>query len=166
MMLEISVVLLSFVGLLLQGSLFDYFSLVGVKPDIVLTCVVFYALFQGAPKGLAMGAVVGLMEDLLMGQMVGPMLILRMLIGGGVGLISRSLYHDRYLSPIILLVLSTLFANAFQWVLYMFQKGAISPGFFLRVSLFQSIYNLLFMPFFYVINYYVVLQEKKLSKEL
>lgn len=164
MLLEIVVIVISFLGLILQSSFFEYFSLLGVKPDIVLTCIVFYAVFNGYKKGLLIGGIIGLIEDLFIGQFIGPMIISRMLLGVAVGYFSRNIYKENYIIPIIILFVSTFFSNAFLWIFHSFYKASISFKYFMNVSFLQSIYNLIFMPFFYVINYNVFLKDKQEKK--
>jgi rod shape-determining protein MreD len=70
-LLELFIIVISFIGLIMQSSFFDYFSLLGVKPDIVLTTIVFYSVFKGPVKGGSVGAMMGLIEDLLLVSLLG-----------------------------------------------------------------------------------------------
>ena len=160
-MLEIIVIVISFIGLILQGSFFESFSLLGVKPDIVLTCIVFYSVFNGYKKGLIIGGIAGLIEDLLAGQFIGLMMINRMLLGFAVGYFSKNIYKENYVVPILILIFSTFFTNAYLWIFYSLTKGYLSFGYFLHVGFLQSLYNLIFMPFFFVANYNVSLKNKQ-----
>ena len=160
-MLEFFVVILSFTGLILQSSYFDYFSLLGVKPDIVLVCVVCYAVFNGPVKGGIIGAVVGLIEDLFMGQYIGPMLILRLLTGGGVGFFSRNFYKESILIPMAVLFAVTFMSNTLLWIFNSLMKNYISWMYLIKVSLLQGAYNMIFMPIFYLIKRKVLLRENR-----
>ncbi len=159
-MLEIIVVIISYLGLILQSSFFDYFSIGGVKPDILLTCLVFYSIFNGHKKGMAMGAGLGLLEDLFIGQFIGPMVINRLIIGLAVGFFAKNIYKENYWLPVAILIVTTFLSNFFLWTFYSIFSSPISVGYYLRISMLQSIYNLIFLPFFYVITYHITNKEK------
>ncbi len=158
-MLEFVVIVISFMGLILQSSFFDYFSLLGVKPDIVLTCLVFYAIFKGPLKGGILGGVMGLLEDLFIGQFVGFMLPLRILLGIGVGYFGKNIYKESIIIPMLILFSATFLSNAFQWLFISITKNYISWMYLIKVSILQGAYNMIFIPFFYLIK------RKVLSKE-
>ncbi|MDD4342812.1 MAG: rod shape-determining protein MreD [Eubacteriales bacterium] len=160
-MLEFVVVICSFIGLILQSSYFDYFSLLGVKPDIVLVCIVFYAVFNGPVKGGIIGAAIGLMEDLFIGHFIGPMLILRLLLGAGVGFFSRNFYKESIIIPMIVLFIATFMSNTFLWIFNSLIKNYISWTYLVKVSILQGTYNMIFMPIFYLIKRRVLLKENR-----
>lgn len=160
-MLEFVVVICSFIGLILQSSYFDYFSLLGVKPDIVLVCIVFYAVFNGPVKGGIIGAAIGLMEDLFIGNFIGPMLILRLLLGAGVGFFSRNFYKESIIIPMIVLFIATFMSNTFLWIFNSLMKNYISWTYLVKVSILQGAYNMIFMPIFYLIKRRVLLKENR-----
>lgn len=160
-MLEFVVVICSFIGLILQSSYFDYFSLLGVKPDIVLVCIVFYAVFNGPVKGGIIGAAIGLMEDLFIGNFIGPMLILRLLLGAGVGFFSRNFYKESIIIPMIVLFIATFMSNTFLWIFNSLMKNYISWTYLVKVSILQGTYNMIFMPIFYLIKRRVLLKENR-----
>jgi rod shape-determining protein MreD len=63
-------ILLSYIALSVQ-SIF----LKGIRPDFVLILVCFYSLRQGLAKGVAFGAVAGLLTDIASGFLIGPNII-------------------------------------------------------------------------------------------
>lgn len=160
-MLEFVVFICSFIGLILQSSYFDYFSLLGIKPDIVLVCIVFYAVFNGPVKGGIIGAAIGLMEDLFIGNFIGPMLILRLLLGAGVGFFSRNFYKESIIIPMIVLFIATFMSNTFLWIFNSLMKNYISWMYLFKVSILQGAYNMIFMPIFYLIKRRVLLKENR-----
>jgi len=160
-LLEFVVIIFSFLGLILQSSYFDYFSILGVKPDIVLVCVVFYAVFNGPIKGGFVGAIIGLLEDLFIGHFIGPMFILRMLTGAGVGFFSRNFYKESILVPMVVLFAVTFMSNTFLWIFNSLMKNYISWMYLVKVSLLQGAYNMIFMPIFYLIKRKVLLKENR-----
>lgn len=160
-MLEILVIVISFIGLILQSSFFDYYSLLGVKPDIVLTCIVFYAIFKGPLKGGIMGGITGLIEDLFLGQFIGPMFILRIILGIGVGYFGKNIYKESIILPIIILLIATFISNAFQWIFISITEEYVSWMYFIKVTILQGAFNMIFMPFFYLIKIKVLSKENR-----
>lgn len=160
-MLEFFVIVISFMGLVLQSSFFDYFSLLGVKPDIVLTCIVFYAIFKGPFKAGILGGVLGLIEDLFIGQFIGFMLLIRILLGVGVGYFGKNIYKESIIIPMLILFFATFLSNAFQWIFISITKNYISWMYLVKVSILQGAYNMIFMPFFYLIKRKVLLKENR-----
>ncbi len=160
-MLELFIIVISFIGLILQSSFFDYFSLLGVKPDIVLTTIVFYSVFKGPVKGGSVGAMMGLIEDLFIGQFIGPMFVLRLLLGVGVGFFAKNIYKESILLPMLILFSATFLSNAYLWIFYSILKNNISWMYFVKVSLLQGAYNMIFIPFFYLIKRKVLLKENR-----
>jgi len=159
--LEFFVIVISFMGLVLQSSFFDYFSLLGVKPDIVLTCIVFYAIFKGPFKAGILGGVLGLIEDLFIGQFIGFMLLIRILLGVGVGYFGKNIYKESIIIPMLILFFATFLSNAFQWIFISITKNYISWMYLVKVSILQGAYNMIFMPFFYLIKRKVLLKENR-----
>lgn len=160
-MSEILVIVISFIGLILQSSFFDYFSLLGVKPDIVLICIVFYAIFKGPLKAGILGGFVGLIEDLFIAQIIGPMVLLRLLVGVAVGYFAKNIHKESILVPMVILFTTTVMSNAFQWILASVFKDYISWTYFIKVSLLEGAYNMIFMPFFYLIKRIILSKENR-----
>lgn len=72
---------------LLQTSLAPYFSLAGVKPDLMLTVVVLWSLLRGAGEGMIWAFIGGALLDLFSGGPFGLSILSLMLISylSGIG---------------------------------------------------------------------------------
>jgi len=160
-LLEALVVIISFIGLILQSSFFDYFSLLGAKPDIVLVCIVFYSIFKGPVKGGIIGGIAGLLEDLFIGNFIGPMLLGRLLLGIAVGYFGKNIYKESIIIPVMVLFIATTFSNAYLWIFNLIFDNPVSWMYFVKISLLQGAYNMIFMPFFYLIKRNVLLKENR-----
>lgn len=161
-MSELLVLVISFISLSLQSSFFDFYSLLGVKPDLLLISLVFYSIFKGPVRGGITGALIGLLEDLYIGQLIGPCLLIRMLIGVGVGFFSRNIYKESALLPLVILLFATLASNSLFWIYNSLASSWISWSYYVKIVLLQSAYNSIFMPFFYLIKNYASRQEKRI----
>ncbi|MCG0278154.1 MAG: rod shape-determining protein MreD [Thermanaeromonas sp.] len=72
-------------SLILEATVLQVFQVAGVKPDLLLILLCFYALSRGAKHGAVLGAFYGLMEDLYLCRFLGMNALIKMLVGCGVG---------------------------------------------------------------------------------
>ncbi|GFN22603.1 rod shape-determining protein MreD [Thermanaeromonas sp. C210] len=68
-------------ALILEATLMEFFKIAGVKPDLLLILLLFYALETGAGRGAVVGLLYGLMEDLYVGRLLGFNALIKMLLG-------------------------------------------------------------------------------------
>lgn len=153
-MKEIIGILISLIGLAMQSSFSDFFGFQGIKPDIVLMVVVFYAFFYGYKKSAFFGLILGLIEDLFIGEFIGMNLFIKMATGIIVGLFSRNIYRDSKLLPIIIVFVSTIIANYFKWAFMNIFIENIEINYFIRVAFVQAMLNIFAVPFFYIHMYF------------
>jgi len=68
--------ILAFLALSIQATLFPH-----VRPDLVLVLVCFYSLREGQVKGMAYGALTGLLMDSASGFILGPNILSKSIAG-------------------------------------------------------------------------------------
>ena len=100
------IILLNFI---LQGTLFQYFSIFGVVPNTTLVIIVCFALFSDKNKGAIYGFVIGIMQDMLYGQALGVYALIYMLIGYYIGLINRKVFKDNLIISFFITAIATCF---------------------------------------------------------
>lgn len=137
-------------GLFLQVTLLNFFSVFGVKPDLVLILVVFNAFLRGSREGSLVGFLGGLFEDLAAGSYVGMNALSFMAAGYLVGLTESKLYKDSSLIAVFLVWLSSFTAQIINYILLSLMEVYINPG----VALFSvfiptATYTALLVPFIY-----------------
>ena len=64
-------ILLPWLAIFLQSTIFSFYTIKGTTPDLVLVFVTFFALFNTAKKGSGYAFFCGLLEDLYMGRFIG-----------------------------------------------------------------------------------------------
>jgi rod shape-determining protein MreD len=79
-------------SLVLQSTLLEEFKVAGVKPDLLLVFVVFWALFHGKREGAKMGFIFGLAEDLFMSKFIGLNILCKMAVGYMVGAMENKFF--------------------------------------------------------------------------
>lgn len=93
--------LLFILSVVLQSTLFHFFKIGGVKPDLLLVIVVLSAVLKGKRTGAVVGFAFGLMEDLLTGKYIGVQALTKMVTGYIVGHLERKVFPDNFLIPIV-----------------------------------------------------------------
>lgn len=143
--------ILAVVGLTLESTILEKIAIAGVKPDLMLVIVIFYALLYGEIPAAKLGFIYGLLEDLATGKFIGINTISKMLTGYLVGLGEGKLYSDNLMVPVI-----GLFIGSIANYLCFFILGIIvgHPEVFPVESFFQTImistiYNVCLAPFLY-----------------
>ncbi|HEX3015082.1 MAG TPA: rod shape-determining protein MreD [Desulfobacteria bacterium] len=77
----LGIAVLYVLGLVLQSTLFNFLKVGGVKPDLVLLLVIYFAFTNGPVKGALLGLGLGLLEDFFIGYYFG-MNALALLVSG------------------------------------------------------------------------------------
>ncbi|MDT3698488.1 MAG: rod shape-determining protein MreD [Thermincola sp.] len=150
-------IILFLVSLILQSTIFSHLSIAGVKPDLVLVFVVFYALLHGSYEGALVGLMGGLLQDLLFGQELGMNTLAKSVVGYVFGILEKKIYKDNILIPIIALLLGTVLNETILYLLRYFSylirpnDGSVGSYFlaFKGVIIYVAIYNACFAPFIY-----------------
>ncbi|MGI9950877.1 rod shape-determining protein MreD [Moorellaceae bacterium AZ2] len=101
--MQVVLLLLAGMGaLILEATLLEFFKIAGVKPDLLLILLLFYALEAGAGRGAAVGLAYGLLEDLYVGRLLGLNALIKMLLGYVLGWGRDRLNVDNPLVPVSL----------------------------------------------------------------
>lgn len=145
--LILSVIL--FLSLTLETTLFDQLTFYGVKPDLLLILILFYALFRGSVSGAKIGFFYGLAEDLLLGRFVGLNAATKMLIGYLVGLGERRFFKDNLILPVLLVFGGTLLSHLLYVSLFTLISGYGQFVLFRQYALPLAIYNVIMGIFIY-----------------
>lgn len=136
------VVLLFIIALVFQSTLFAHLTIAGVKPDLVLILVILFSFLNGSRKGAAVGAIGGLMQDLLFGQYLGLNMVTKFFVGFSFGFLERKIYKENLLIP-ILVVFAGSFVND---IIYYFFRSTVStlPDYVVsieEITIYMALYN-------------------------
>lgn len=100
-----------FGSLILESTLLEELKVAGVKPDLLLIFVVFWALFHGKLEGAKMGFIFGLAEDLFVSKFIGLNVLCKMAVGYLVGMMENKFFKENFLVPVFTLFLATITNN-------------------------------------------------------
>lgn len=143
--------LLGLIAITLQSTFFSYFTIMGVKPDLLLIMVVFTAFIKGSKYGGIFGFMLGLIEDLITGRFIGMNALIKGSLGYLIGLTEGKIYKENLLAPGLLLLLASLL----QGVLTVLLFNITGTNFALKEQMYKiiiptAIYNAGLGPLFYL----------------
>ncbi|MCD5415028.1 MAG: rod shape-determining protein MreD [Clostridiales bacterium] len=107
---------------ILHTTLFHNFKLFGVIPNTALVLVVTFSIHYGKSKGAVIGFLMGIIQDILFGRVVGMNALAYMLIGYFVGMMTHKIIMEKLVVPFLLVALSTLL-NALINLLFIYFLG-------------------------------------------
>ncbi|MBR1444561.1 MAG: rod shape-determining protein MreD [Firmicutes bacterium] len=157
-------------NLILQSTLFEYISIIDVKPNSAIVIIISMAFMRGKTEGAVTGLIAGLLQDCFFAPYIGFYTFCYILVGYFCGMFFRGFYKETIITP---LLLTAAFDLIFEFVYYVFNillKGYVDFGFFLKsVILPEVVYTTLISAIIYKILYYInsLLEEReKFSQKL
>ena len=106
-----------FLSLLLELTVLNHIKIFGSAPDLLLVCVVFFALFQGPWMGLETGIAAGLFKDLFALDFFGINIFIFAVTGLFAGAIRAKFFKESRMTQFILVVFFTVFSMILHYAL-------------------------------------------------
>jgi rod shape-determining protein MreD len=125
-------------GLVFQSSLLPFLEVRGVKPDLLLVMLVGMGFCGGNPLSIFTGLIMGLLADILYGQVLGLQALQYMLIGFGAGLFYNKISYAKLLYPMMLTVGACLIKNILLYFYLFFSQTDVSAGAFIGQVVFPE----------------------------
>ncbi|QXM05757.1 rod shape-determining protein MreD [Crassaminicella indica] len=139
---------------LIQSTLLQYFRILGVLPNTSLIVVVGFSILWGKKSGAIIGFFTGILQDIMLGNMIGTNALLYMLIGYNIGVLEKKIYKDNNLAPIFFTTISTILYHLVYYVFMYVSHNATNMIFLFRKIIFlEVIYNDVLSIFIYRILY-------------
>ncbi|SMB92160.1 rod shape-determining protein MreD [Desulfonispora thiosulfatigenes DSM 11270] len=138
--------LVAFISLILESTVFNEFTLLKIKPDLLLIYVSLFALQKGSKKGASFGFGIGLLEDLFMAKFIGMNALVKAIVGFGIGFLEKRIYKENFLVPIIMVMVGTIIAGFGFYILSLILGIPISINHFKVIVLPMLLYNILLTP--------------------
>ena len=99
---------LMIISLVMESTLFNWLSIGGIQPDLVLILVIFFSLFSGSAGGAFFGFLGGLAQDALLGQFLGLNSLTKLIIAFTVAQVERKVYKEYAFIPVLLVFVLSL----------------------------------------------------------
>lgn len=131
---------------LLQVSVLDYFKLFGVKPDLLLICMVLASLYFELKWALCLSIFAGILKDIFSANIFGINILLFPLWSFIIIKLSKNIPVDNNVIRTLLIFLVVILNNIFIRAIFLFLGKPISWGVSLRVASLESLYTALVVP--------------------
>lgn len=105
-------------ALWLHMTVLNYFQVFGAKPDLLLICVIFFALFFGESAGLATGIAAGILKDIFALDFFGINAFILGLTGFLIGAMNTKFAKESRSAHLFVVFLFTIFAMSFHYLLF------------------------------------------------
>ncbi|MFW6007354.1 MAG: rod shape-determining protein MreD [Halanaerobiales bacterium] len=146
-------ILILIIMLLLQITVFSFYPMTEVKPDLLLVVVVISSLLYGSEVGMKTGFGAGLLQDIFLGRIFGEYTIIKIVIGEITGIIEKKVYKGNLIIPPLIIFITTIIQ---EFIIILFiQKTVINIHylnimikFIFPVALYNSIIGLFLYPVF------------------
>lgn len=143
---------------ILQSNFFSWFTIAGVKPNMIIMLVLFIGLFAGKIYGLTFGVIFGLLIDIFIGKKVGVSSIMYGAVGIFGGVLDKNFSKDSKITIVGMVIISTFLFEitlyvinamiySYSWELLNLIKKVIIEG------IFNSILTIILYPIIQKVGY-------------
>ena len=140
-----------------ESSFLHIVAVSGARPDLVLLVVVNVALAYGPNRGMAIGAVGGLVQDVVGGGPIGVFLSGKVFLAYVSGKIGKRLVADHPIVMVVVVMLGSLMVSAVSFVLLSFSaQGATAARAAISTAIPQAFYNGILTPVWFVFMHKVI----------
>lgn len=154
-------ILTVFILFLFQTSIFHFFSIKGIVPNLMLIVVCAYGFLRGETDGIIAGFFCGLLIDIFYADYLGFHSLLYLYIGFFNGMLNRFYVEESVKLPVFCIGISDLLVSFTTYFLRFVLRGNFNIGFYsLNVILPEFIYTvavcLILYPVLLFIEYRVI----------
>jgi rod shape-determining protein MreD len=140
------------VALVIQLTLINSVTILGMKPDLIMVVVVVFSLRKGEKEGIISGFASGLLQDFFSTSLLGINALAKTVIGFTCGIIKEKIFHEHilFIIPII-----TFIASFIQSILVFLLLRAFGIDYNLvwslkQIALPEALYSSLLSPFIFL----------------
>lgn len=159
------IILLVFI---LQTTALQSLSIRGIVPNLIIVTTVSFALLRGRIDGAIVGAILGLLQDIFYGGVVGFYGSIFMYIGFFTGFLYMNFYKDSLLIPLGVIAAADVLVNLITYFFTFLFRGKLKFHLYLgQIIIPELIYTLLIGFLFYRLFYMVnrTIEKVEWSKE-
>ena len=102
---------------LLQTSVFKFFKMANIAPNLLIILVSSIAVMRGQKEGMLVGFFSGLLLDIFYGSLLGGFAFIYMLFGFVDGFFNRIYYSDDTFLPVIMIGVNDLVYGLIMYIL-------------------------------------------------
>ncbi|MEA2086895.1 MAG: rod shape-determining protein MreD [Candidatus Caldatribacteriota bacterium] len=140
------------VTLLIQLTLINSITILGLKPDLIMVVVVVFSLLKGEKEGTVSGFASGLLQDIFSAGLLGINALAKTVVGFTCGIVKEKIFHEHilFIIPVI-----TFIASFMQSIIIFLLLRAFGTEYNLvwslkQVALPEALYSSLLSPFIFL----------------
>ncbi len=142
--IHIALILTTILIYILQANFFNWFSIAGIMPNLLVVFVLFIGLFGDKTMGTIYGMVIGLVLDLILGKSVGNNMICLGLIGFLATIFDKNFSKDSRMTIMVMAVAATAIFEILSYVLnYVLVSANLEILNFIKILSIEIVYNLI-----------------------
>lgn len=140
-----TIVVVSFV---FQTSLFNFFEIFGVAPNISLILVIIFAMMSNGITGGIIGIITGVLYDAMLYNVFGIYTLIYFFIGAVIGTYSDSMLNENYLTYCTVTTVSTITMHFMLYLILFFLKYQVENSMFIISNIiFETVLNTILVVF-------------------
>ncbi len=148
--------------LLLQSSLFSYFEIADIVPNLLVILTASTATIEGSLDGCLVGFYCGILLDLAYGPVLGMHALGFLLIGYCAGITNRMFYREDITFPLLIIAGSDLAYGLYMFLAGFLIRGRMNFGSYLvRIILPEIVYTVIIAVFLYRVVLFFLSRLKK-----
>lgn len=136
-----------FLCILLQTTLFSSLKICGVKPDLILIVVLYASLWKGVRRGVVVGFIGGMLEDIVSGGLPGANAFAKLTVGLLCGLSPKKFYLGSKRVQIMAAFFGTFLAQTIYLLISRLLGEGRTLNSFGTIIFPAALYNALLAPF-------------------
>lgn len=153
---------------ILQSTVLRSVQIRGIVPNIMIITIISFALLRGKIDGAIAGAVLGLLQDIYFGDVIGFYAVIYMYIGFATGFLYMNFYKESILLPIGVMTAADILVNLIVYFFTFVFRGQLQFHLYLGQIIIPELIYTLFVGFLlyrvlYMIN--SVVEEIEWSEE-
>jgi rod shape-determining protein MreD len=140
------------VALLIQLTLINSITILGVKPDLIMIVVVVFSLLKGGKEGTISGFASGLLQDIFSTGLLGINALAKTVIGFTCGIFKEKIFYEHilFLIPVITFVASFMQSILMFLLLRSFGIEYGLAWSIKQIALPEALYSSLLSPFIFL----------------
>lgn len=155
-----------FINFIFENTLLANTAFFGISPNTAIIVIVSFAVMRQEYEGAIIGFIIGLLVDILFGNVVGLNALFYMLIGFLAGKPFKEFYLENYVLPFLLVGIFTILYNFFYYIInFLFRARLDLASYFLRIILPETIINIIITVPIYCILFLVNYKIEKIENE-
>lgn len=148
----ITIAIIILICFICQSTIFHFFELSGVVPNLLLIVTMSFGLMRGRREGLLVGFFSGILIDIFFGSILGPYAYIYMTLGYFNGFFHRIYYVEDVLLPMIMITINDFLYNIIIYLIFFLLRNRLQFPIYLKdIILPEMIYTIILTLFFYKI---------------